>query len=79
MRAQARIARRIERAEAGNLGDVAAIGDGVSEMRVDYGPGYRLYFMRRGVAIIVLLGGGDKRSQRRDITAALRMAKEIRR
>lgn len=76
LRARIQIARRIERAEAGNLGDVSPVGDGVSEMRIHYGPGYRLYFVRRGTAIVILLCGGDKGSQRRDIEAAREMAKE---
>ncbi len=70
-RAAARIAQRIVRAQSGLL------GDGVSEMRVDHGPGYRLYLVRRGEALIVLLCGGDKGSQRRDIARAKRMAREV--
>lgn len=77
LRARIQIARRIERAEAGNLGDVSPVGDGVSEMRIHYGPGYRLYFARRGAAIIILLCGGDKSSQPRDIEAAREMAREL--
>lgn len=76
-RAKTQIARRIERAEAGNLGDIAPVGDGVSEMRVHYGPGYRVYFVRRGTEIVILLCGGDKSSQRRDIADARDMAKEF--
>jgi len=53
------------------------VGDGVSELRIDYGPGYRVYFVRRGDLVIVLLGGGDKKSQRRDIAAALALAKDV--
>jgi putative addiction module killer protein len=61
----------------GNFGDVEPVGEGVSEARIHYGPGYRLYFIRRGSALIVLLCGGDKSTQARDITKAKEMAKEI--
>lgn len=74
---QARVLVRIRRLSLGNAGDVKAVGEGVSELRIDYGPGYRVYFVRRGALLIVLLGGGDKRSQRRDIAAALELAKEV--
>jgi len=74
-KAKAAIARRIDRLEAGNPGDVRAVGDGVNEMRIDYGPGYRLYFMRRGNAVIILLCGGDKSTQTKDIARAKRIAK----
>jgi putative addiction module killer protein len=77
VRAQAHIARRIERAQAGNLGDVKAIGDGISEMRIAYGPGYRLYLARRGNRLIVLLCGGDKSSQSADIRRAKAITKEL--
>ena len=77
LRARAQIIRRIERAQVGNLGDVEPVGDGVSEMRIHYGPGYRVYFLQRGQDIIFLLSGGDKTSQRRDISAAIRLSKEI--
>ena len=77
LRARAQIIRRIERAQVGNLGDVEPVGDGVSEMRMHYGPGYRVYFLQRGQDIIFLLSGGDKTSQRRDISAAIRLSKEI--
>jgi putative addiction module killer protein len=76
-RAKARIAERIERAAAGHVGDVAPVGDGVSEMRIHHGPGYRVYFLQRGRTLIVLLCGGNKSSQRRDIERAKAMAKEI--
>ncbi len=76
-RAQTRIAARILRVEAGLLGDVKPVGDGVSELRIDYGPGYRLYFTRRGKAVMFLLCGGDKSSQDRDIREAGRLAKEV--
>ncbi len=76
-RAKERIAQRIVRLEAGLVGDVKSIGDGVSELRVDYGPGYRLYFARRGRLLVILLCGGDKASQRRDIRMAKAMAREL--
>jgi len=71
-RAVARILARVARVRLGNLGDCKAVGDGVSELRVDYGPGYRVYFGLRGQTLVVLLCGGDKRTQARDI----RLAKE---
>jgi putative addiction module killer protein len=74
-RAQARIAARIQRAAYGNLGDVRPVGNGVSEMRVDYGPGYRVYFIQR--QLIVLLCGGDKSTQSRDIERAQALAEEV--
>ena len=76
-RARARILKRLDRAQAGNLGDVAPVGDGVSEMRIVYGPGYRLYFIQRGKELIVLLCGGDKSTQGADIEAAKALAKEL--
>jgi putative addiction module killer protein len=78
LRARARILTRLDRASLGNLGDCKPIGDGVSEMRVDVGPGYRIYFVRQGVEVYVLLVGGDKSSQKRDIQIALAMARELR-
>lgn len=75
-RAAARIVTRIRRMEIGNAGDIRAVGEGVSEIRIDYGPGYRLYFTRRGRTLVILLCGGDKKSQRKDIALAKRMAKE---
>ena len=75
-RAAARIVTRIRRMEIGNAGDVRSVGDGVSEIRIDYGPGYRVYFARRGKTLVILLCGGDKKSQRNDIAVAKRMAKE---
>jgi putative addiction module killer protein len=75
--ARARIAVRIRRLSLGNPGDVKPVGSGVSEMRIDYGPGYRVYFVRRGNTVVVLLCGGDKGSQDRDITRALGLAQEI--
>ena len=71
------IARRIERAEAGHFGDCEPVGEGVSEMRIHHGPGFRVYFVRHGTAVYVLLCGGDKSSQRRDIATAKRLAKEL--
>lgn len=76
-RAKARIALRLDRAAAGNLGDVRAVGDGVSEFRIDYGPGYRVYFTQRGATLIVLLCGGDKASQSRDIVRAKSLARSL--
>ena len=76
-RATARIAVRIDRLSLGNPGDVRPVGDGVSEMRIDYGPGYRVYFVRRGAEIVVLLCGGDKSSQSADIAHAQRLAQEV--
>jgi|SRR3954454_19125552 putative addiction module killer protein len=75
--ARARITVRIRRLSLGNPGDVKPVGGGVSEMRVDYGPGYRVYFIRRGNTIVVLLCGGDKRTQERDIARAIDLAHEM--
>ena len=75
-RAVARIHVRLDRAGGGNLGDVKPARDGVSEIRIDYGPGYRLYFIRRGPLVIVLLAGGDKRTQDADIARAIEIAKD---
>jgi putative addiction module killer protein len=75
--ARARITVRIRRLSLGNPGDVKPVGSGVSEMRIDYGPGYRVYFVRRGSTVVVLLCGGDKDSQGRDIAHALELAREI--
>ncbi|MBP9663261.1 MAG: type II toxin-antitoxin system RelE/ParE family toxin [Pyrinomonadaceae bacterium] len=73
-KAKARIAARIRSAELGNLGDVASVGEGVSEMRVHFGPGYRIYFTVRGRQLVILLTGGDKSSQKRDIKKAILLA-----
>lgn len=67
---------RLDRLAMGNAGDVQPVGEGISELRIDYGPGYRVYFMRRGQLLIVLLCGGDKTTQVADIKAAKRIAKE---
>ena len=77
LQARARVLVRIRRLSLGNAGDVKPVGDGVSELRIDHGPGYRVYFVRRGDRLIILLGGGDKKSQRRDILAALALANEM--
>ena len=76
-RAKARVLKRLDRAGNGNLGDVSPVGEGILEMRVFYGPGYRVYFIERGAALIVLLCGGDKSTQRSDIEEAKTLAKEI--
>ena len=76
-RAQVRIVARLRMAEGGNLGDWASVGGEVSEMRVHFGPGYRLYFTRRGGVLIILLVGGDKSTQSRDIKRAQRIATEL--
>jgi putative addiction module killer protein len=77
VRARARILARIERLAAGNPGNVKPVGEGVSELRVDYGPGYRVYFKRRGRELVILLAGGDKSTQAKDIRAALRLARGL--
>lgn len=73
-RAKAKILVRINRLGAGNPGDVQPVGDGISEMRIDYGPGYRVYYADRGAEVVVLLVGGDKSSQERDIAKARELA-----
>ena len=75
--ARARVLVRIERLAAGNPGDVKPVSEGVSELRIDYGPGYRVYFKKRGRELVILLAGGDKSSQTRDIKKALRLAKDM--
>ena len=77
VRARARVLVRVERLVAGNPGDARPVGEGVSELRIDYGPGYRVYFKKRGRTIVVLLAGGDKRTQSRDIETALRLARNL--
>ncbi len=74
--AQKRILIRIGRLERGNFGDAKPVGGGVSELRIDHGPGYRLYFIRRGQAVVLLLCGGDKGGQSRDIATAKQLAEE---
>jgi putative addiction module killer protein len=76
-RARVRIAARLRQAESGNLGDWQPIEGEVSELRVNYGPGYRLYFARRGRIIVVILNAGDKSTQKRDIRRALKLAAEL--
>jgi len=75
-KARNRISARIQRLEDGNPGDVAPVGEGVSEMRIHYGPGYRVYYVSRGNELVILLCGGDKASQTRDIDDAKRLAQE---
>ncbi|KMO10561.1 type II toxin-antitoxin system RelE/ParE family toxin [Methylobacterium indicum] len=75
-RARLRIDTRIRRLSLGNPGDVKPVGDGVSEMRIDYGPGYRVYFTQRGSKVVILLCGGDKRTQDEDILAAKQLANQ---
>ena len=77
VRARARIAKRIDRIADGNFGDAKSVGDGVSELRFAFGPGYRVYYVQRGDVVVILLCGGDKSSQERDIERAKVMAKEI--
>lgn len=76
-RAKARIAARIQRLAFGNPGDVKPVGEGISELRIHQGAGYRVYFIQRGTLLIVLLCGGDKGTQNKDIATAKRLAKEI--
>jgi len=76
-RAKARIQARIDRVEMGNFGDVASVGEGVSELRIFYGPGYRVYFVQRVPFIVILLVGGDKSTQASDIVKAKEIAKQI--
>ncbi|WP_137896695.1 type II toxin-antitoxin system RelE/ParE family toxin [Ramlibacter sp. 2FC] len=75
--ARARVQARIERLATGNPGDVAPVGEGVSELRIHYGPGYRVYFKQQGRELIILLAGGDKSAQAKDIKAALRLARHL--
>jgi putative addiction module killer protein len=75
--ARARIDIRIRRMSLGNFGDVKPVGGGVSELRIDHGPGYRIYFVQRGTQLVVLLAGGDKGSQSRDIATAHELAKML--
>jgi putative addiction module killer protein len=75
--ARIRILVRVERLAAGNPGDVRAVGEGVSELRIDYGPGYRVYYKKQGHEVVILLAGGDKRTQANDIKTALRIARNL--
>lgn len=77
IRARARIQARIERLAFGHAGDAKSVGEGVSELRIDYGPGYRVYFKKQGLTVAILLAGGDKRTQSRDIKTALRLARNL--
>ena len=77
IRARARVLARIERLATGNPGDVKPVGEGVSELRIDYGPGYRVYFTMRGRTVVILLAGGEKRTQATDIKTALRLARNL--
>ena len=77
IRARARILVRIERLASGNPGDARPVGEGVSELRIDYGPGYRVYYKKQGQKIIILLAGGDKRTQSNNIKTALRLARNL--
>jgi putative addiction module killer protein len=77
IRARARILVRIERLAAGNPGDVKPVGEGVSEMRIDYGPGYRVYFKKIGQKVVILLAGGDKNTQSKDIKTALSLSRNL--
>ncbi len=72
-----RILARIRRLSLGNMGDVRPVGEGVSELRIDYGPGYRVYFKQQGAAFVILLAGGDKRTQARDIDKARTLARTM--
>jgi putative addiction module killer protein len=75
--ARARILVRVERLAAGNPGDVKPVGEGISELRIDYGPGYRVYYKKQGQEVVVLLAGGDKRTQASNIKTALRLARNL--
>jgi len=77
IRARARILARTERLAMGNPGDVEPVGEGVSELRIHYGPGYRVYYKQQGRELVILLAGGDKRSQPRDIRTALALARNL--
>lgn len=77
IRARARVLARVERLAAGNPGDAEPVGEGVSELRINYGPGYRVYYKQQGRELVILLAGGDKSSQFRDIKTALRLARNL--
>jgi putative addiction module killer protein len=74
---RSRINARIRRLSVGNPGDAKPVGSGVFEMRIDYGPGYRVYFIRRGAALVILIAGGDKRRQKQDIAMAVKLARDL--
>lgn len=76
-RAKARIIARLDRMEMGNFGDVRSVGDGVNELRIHYGPGYRVYYVQRGPVVVVLLCGGSKKAQQADIAKAKKLADEL--
>ena len=77
IRARARVLARVERLAMGLTGDAKPVGEGVSELRIDYGPGYRVYFRGQGGALVILLAGGEKKTQRQDIQTALRLARGL--
>lgn len=77
VRGRARILVRVERLVSGNPGDVKPVGEGVSELRIDYGPGYRVYYIKHGQEVVILLAGGDKSTQTRDIKTALNLARNL--
>jgi len=76
-KAKARIQARIDRVETGNFGDVSPVGEGVSELRIFYGPGYRVYFVKQNSVVVILLSGGDKSTQQADIAKAKEIAKQL--
>jgi putative addiction module killer protein len=77
IRTRARVQARIERLAAGNPGDARPVGEGVSELRINYGPGYRVYYVKHGPEVVILLAGGDKSTQARDVKVALRLARNL--
>jgi putative addiction module killer protein len=77
IRGRARVLARIERLASGNPGDAAPVGEGVSELRISYGPGYRVYYKQVGGSLVILLAGGDKHTQAKDIKTALRLARNL--
>ena len=77
IRGRARVLARIERLASGNPGDAAPVGEGVSELRINYGPGYRVYYKQVGESLVILLAGGDKQTQTKDIKTALRLARNL--
>ena len=77
LRGRARVQARIERLATGQFGDAKTLGEGVSELRIDSGPGYRVYFTRKGREVVILLAGGDKSTQSKDIRAAQKLARDL--